>query len=277
MRIAALTMVRNDDFFLERWIGYYGKVLGRENLYVFFDGKDQTVPEFCAGVNAELCDRKQGNVAKGDRLRAEFLSGKAAELFAKGYRMVIGTDVDEFLAVDPALGVSLTDYLSGVRHSGVSISGLGVDVGQKMPEEGELREGKFLSQRHYALLSTRYSKSTVLVRPVQWGSGFHRTRRHNFHIVPHLYLFHFGCVDYKRLEAKFSDKERIGEGWSRHFTKRIRTITLISKARVRDWDKAIRFARIVQNLIRPPYAWNKPAMFNLKITVRIPDRFRDLF
>ena len=54
MRIAALTMVRNDDFFLERWIGYYGKVLGRENLYVFFDGKDQTVPEFCAGVNAEL-------------------------------------------------------------------------------------------------------------------------------------------------------------------------------------------------------------------------------
>ena len=27
-RIAAITMVRNDDFFLSKWVGYYGRQLG---------------------------------------------------------------------------------------------------------------------------------------------------------------------------------------------------------------------------------------------------------
>ena len=40
-RIAALTMVRNDDFYLEKWVEYYGGQLGKENLYIFFDGTDQ--------------------------------------------------------------------------------------------------------------------------------------------------------------------------------------------------------------------------------------------
>jgi hypothetical protein len=28
-------MVRNDNFFLEKWISYYGKELGNNNLFVF--------------------------------------------------------------------------------------------------------------------------------------------------------------------------------------------------------------------------------------------------
>ena len=34
-RIAALTMVRNDDFFLRKWVEYYGSELGKENLYIY--------------------------------------------------------------------------------------------------------------------------------------------------------------------------------------------------------------------------------------------------
>ena len=147
---------------------------------------------------------------------------KAARLFSEGYDMVIGTDVDEFLVVDPAVGQDLICFLSTVSAGGVSISGLGVDVGQNTACEGPLAEKlPFLSQRRYALLSTRYSKSSVLTSPVEWGSGFHRTRKHNFHIVRNLYLFHFGCVDLARIEAKFSDSERVAEGWSRHFRKSI--------------------------------------------------------
>ncbi len=277
--IAALTMVRNDSFFLERWVRYYGERLGYANLYVYFDGLDQEIPPFCSGLNARAVERLAGNVAQGDRLRAGFLSGEAARLFSEGYDMVIGTDVDEFLAVDPACGLDLAGFLSSVETTGVSISGLGVDVGQntacEQPLDGNL---PFLSQRRYALLSTRYSKSSVLTAPVEWGSGFHRTRKHGFHIVKDLYLFHFGCVDLGRIEAKFSDRERVAEGWSRHFRKRIRTITVISGTRrpVR-WDLAVAFARTVQNIVRPPYAWNKPAMFNLRPVVRIPERFEGLF
>ena len=53
-KIAALTMVRNDDFYLRKWVEYYGAQLGRENLYIWFDGTDQTIGDFCAGTPEDL-------------------------------------------------------------------------------------------------------------------------------------------------------------------------------------------------------------------------------
>ncbi|MDE7508960.1 MAG: glycosyltransferase family 2 protein, partial [Muribaculaceae bacterium] len=72
-RIKAMTMVRNDRF-LEKWVSYYGGELGLENLYVFFDGTDQKIPAFCAGVNAIAIPKMQGNVVETDRQRARFMS-----------------------------------------------------------------------------------------------------------------------------------------------------------------------------------------------------------
>jgi hypothetical protein len=98
-RICAITMVRNDEFYLRKWVEYYGRELGRENLYIYFDGVDQTVPAFCEGTHVVVCEKLQGNVAQGDKRRIRFLSQRAAELF-KDYDLVIGTDADEILVVD---------------------------------------------------------------------------------------------------------------------------------------------------------------------------------
>ena len=48
-KICVLTMVRNDDFILCKWVDYYGRELGKENLYIYFDGEDQIIPDFCDG------------------------------------------------------------------------------------------------------------------------------------------------------------------------------------------------------------------------------------
>ena len=274
-KTAALTMVRSDDGFLRKWVEYYSAAFGPENLYVWFDGFDQVVPDFCSEVHTGHIEHVKADVHAGDRRRIDYLSSRAAELFSQGYELVVGTDVDEFLVVDPALGVSLPEYLSSVRTSLPSISGLGIDVGQKLSEEGTVDWSRpFLSQRRYAKLSTRYSKASVLCRPVEWGSGFHRTRKGNFHIVKDLYLFHFGCVDLDRIKSKMDDAGLTDEGWSRHLSKRAGTIRLVSTARARDWDSAVKKARFLQNAFRPPYAWNKPAMFEARIVVLIPERFR---
>lgn len=274
-KICALTMVRNDEFFLRKWVEYYSAQIGSANLYVYFDGNDQIVPDFCEGVNVCVRERVPGLVAAADRGRIDFLSSQAAELLQK-YDMVIGTDVDEFLVVDPALGVSLPDFLSQLPDR-VSYSGLGIDVGQHLGREIEIDETiSFLKQRHYARLSTRYSKSTVITKPVQWGSGFHRVRNTNFKIIKDLYLFHFGCVDMKRLEAKFSDKDKIATGWERHLKKRAKTIYDVSQRPVKSWDSWVPKSRFIQNFVRPPYAWNKPAMFNAVIIVEIPERFESI-
>lgn len=268
-------MARNDEFFLRKWVSYYGKELGMENLYVFLDGKDQPLPDWCPGVQVTVCDKIQGKVVELDRRRLEFLSDQAAKLFSR-YDMVIGTDADEFLIVDPRLGMKLAEYLSALDCRS-SVSGLGIDVGQNISCEGVIDPSRpFLSQRSYALLGTRYTKPSVMACPLRWGSGFHRIKGHNFHIAEGLYLFHFGYLDLKRIEDRFQDKDRIAGGWSRHLAKRARTISLVSRKKARDWDRWTAAARTMQTFIRPPYALNKPAMLNMDIVVKIPDRFRDI-
>lgn len=275
-KIAALTMVRNDDFYLKKWVEYYGRELGKENLYIYFDGTDQIIADFCNGTNALLHEKIGNQVIEAEKGRLKFLSDKAAELLHSGYDLVIGVDADEFIIVDPRTGKSLAEYLSE-QKIGYSLSALGLDFGQKLGEEDDISEDRpFLQQRHYAQIGTRYTKPSIVAKPCVWGSGFHRIKKHNFHIAKDLYLFHFGYFDRKRLEYRFQDQNRIDQGWGKHMVKRSRTIRYVTELKARDFDKCTKFARICQSIVRPPYAPNKPAMFELKIVVRIPERFQDI-
>lgn len=272
-KIAAITMARNDDFYLCKWVAYYGSQLGRENLYIYLDGLDQTVGDYCEGTHAQAVEKIGNQVVAAEKGRLSFLSKKAARLMADGYDLVIGVDADEFIVVDPALGLSLPEYLSRVKVKG-SLSALGLDFGQKLGEEADITEDRpFLQQRHYAQIGTRYTKPSILAQPLRWGSGFHRIKGHNFHIAKDLYLLHFGYFDLKRLEDRFRDKDRLDQGWGKHMRKRSRTIRLVTELRARDFDRWTRRSRVAQTLLRPPYAWNKPGMLGLRIVVRIPERF----
>ncbi|MCQ2156587.1 MAG: glycosyltransferase family 2 protein [Bacteroidales bacterium] len=275
-RIAALTMVRNDDFYLKKWVEYYGAELGKENLYIYFDGTDQKIAPFCEGTNAFLHEKIGNQVVAAEKGRLKFLSGKASELLAGGYDLVIGVDADEFIIVDPRTGKRLAEYLSSLRIR-TSVSALGLDFGQKLGEEDDIRPDiPFLRQRHYAQIGTRYTKPSIVAAPCLWGSGFHRIKGHNFHIAKDLYLFHFGYFDRKRLEDRFSDADRLRQGWGKHMEKRARTIRYATQLPARNFERWTRFGRICQSIVRPPYALNKPAMFELRIMVRIPERFENI-
>ncbi len=275
-RIATLTMVRNDDFFLRKWVEYYGSELGKENLYIYYDGEDQAIGDFCQGTNVFVHPKIGTQVVTAEKGRLKFLSQKAAELFAQGYDLVIGVDADEYIVVDPKLGVGLREYLSD-QSIDVCLSPLGLDFGQKLGEEDDLSmESSFLSQRHYAQIGTRYTKPSIIAQPCRWGSGFHRVKGHNFHIASDLYLLHFGYADKRLLEERLGDADRMAQGWEKHIYKRSRTIKYATEKKARDFDRWTRFARICQTWCRPPYALNKPAMFELRIIVKMPERFRNV-
>lgn len=276
-QIAALTMVRNDDFYLKRWTDYYGTELGEEHLYIYLDGKDQDLPYWCPKAHITAVDKIKGQVVSAEKERLAFLSRKAKELLKRGYDLVIGVDADEILIVDPNVGIGLKEYLSGLDIKN-SVSGLGVDVGQFLGQEDDIKDDgtPFLNQRKYARLSTRYTKPSVLAAPLQWGSGFHRIKGKNFHIDKNLFLFHFGYFDMRRIEARFADPDRRKAGWTKHIAKRSKTIKQVTKYKAKDWDRMTTLARTLQTIIRPPYAWNKPAMLGLCIIVEIPTRFRDI-
>ena len=272
-KICVITMVRNDEFNLAKWVEYYGRELGKENLYIYFDGTDQTVPDFCEGCMTELRPRNPGMVVKSEKIRLGFLSEKAAELMAKGYDVVIGTDADEYLVVDPDLGMGLREYLSSIKIKD-SVSGLGVDIGQNLNEEGVISgEIPYFQQRRYGYLCSRYTKPSVISSPVTWGSGFHRIKGHNFHIDPNLFLFHTGSIDLKMIEDRMSDNDLISTGRLKHIQKRAKTIYVVSKAKIREWDRTVKVVRWVQQHLRPVNSWNKPWNPFTKVVVRIPDRF----
>ena len=274
--IAVLTMVRNDDFFLRKWVEYYGSELGKENLYIYYDGEDQSIASFCEGTNVFSHPKIGTQVVSAEKERLRFLSEKAAELFDKGYDLVIGVDADEYIVADPKLNIGLREFLSQQKID-TSLSPLGLDFGQKLGEEGDLSmEETFLSQRHYAQIGTRYTKPSIIAKPCRWGSGFHRVKGHNFHIAQDLYLLHFGYADKKILEDRLGDKDRVAQGWEKHIYKRSRTIRYATEKKARNFDKYTRFARICQTWCRPPYALNKPAMFELRIVVKIPERFSNV-
>jgi len=201
-KICAITMARNDEFFLNRWVGYYGKILGEENLYIYLDGNDQTAPDGAGKANVFIVEKKGSHVVDAEKQRLNFLSDRAKDLLGN-YDLVIGCDADEFLPVDPKIGKTLDEYLSQIKIK-TSVSGLGLDLGQHLKFEQKLDKSKpFLQQRKYALLSARYTKTSVISKPVRWGSGFHRVRKRNFHIDKNLYLLHFGNADYDALKKPF--------------------------------------------------------------------------
>jgi hypothetical protein len=140
-RIAAITMVRGDAFYLRKWTAWYGSQLGEENLYILLDGRDQPLPDWCPKAHVIPCDRVGGGVARADKGRINLISDEAARLFADGYDLVIGTDADEMLAVDPRLGVGLAEFLSGLDVR-TAVSALGLDMGQRLGEEGDIVEDR---------------------------------------------------------------------------------------------------------------------------------------
>lgn len=268
-------MVRNDDFFTPKWIDYYSRQLGAENLFLVLDGLDQPLPSGHEEINVIRETHRSMSRLKGDKFRARLVSGIAKELF-NDYDIVIAHDIDEILVCDPNTGQNLASYLSQPFKS-ATLSALGLDVGQHIDEEQEIEPSRpFLQQRRHAHVSARYTKAVVARLPVRWGSGYHRVKGKNFFIDPNLFLFHFGMVDYKRCKNKISDSELNQRGWTQHFNRRFSLFEIIRQKKPVHGDSFFAAARKRQNLFRPFFSLNKPGMLREKPVVEIPERFREM-
>ncbi len=274
LKIAAITMARNDSFLLSRWIRYYGRELGYDHLFIYLDGEDQEIPPGTPQeVHVEKLPHRSLSRSAGDKYRIGLLTRLAHRLLREGYDLILGTDSDEFVVPDPITGLSLRDYLERYRPV-THASALGLDLGQRLGEEPPLDPDRsLLDQRRYAVLTARYTKSCILTHPLAWGSGFHRVRGHNFHILPDLYLIHVGYCDLEMVKERQGMR---GEDWGNHLSRRAKTIHFTSTRTPMDADRILRRARRLQTLFRPLFAWNKPLMPGRKRVVRLPERFRSL-
>ena len=99
---------------LARWVGYYGSLIGRENLYVLRQGHNPQVDQIAAGANI-LHQPDQADVSADRRWStlSHFTSGLTLY-----YNWVLCCAVDEIVTPDPAQGVALPDYLDALFATG---------------------------------------------------------------------------------------------------------------------------------------------------------------
>jgi hypothetical protein len=208
MKIAAVTLVRNDSFFLKKWIAYYGGQIGLENLYILCHGSDWGLPELPQQVSRLVADDYPSSRYNRNIWSARYVSDFAAFLMTQ-YDAVIRTDVDEFVVPDPASGQSLTDIVAATRELGC-VSALGTDVIQNLDTEPAFdpAKGPVLAQRRHGIVTREFSKPVIIHHPVRWSEGFHAAHSQHIKFNPNLYLFHLALFDEDIADQRIEERRK---------------------------------------------------------------------
>lgn len=274
-RVAVVSMARDAEFFVNKWVDYYGKLFGEGNLYLIIDGYDNKYPKVEDKINVIRMPHIKMGRSEGDKNRSRMVSTFARALFFR-YDVVIAHDIDEYVVLDPSEGENIKDFINKPSRY-PAVSALGIDVGQHLDLETPMDASKpFLMQRSFAELSSRYTKPVIAYKPITWGSGFHRVKGRNFHIASNLFLFHFGMADANTSRSKLEDSVRLSEGWGNHLSRRNALFYKILSGFAINGDKIFKRTRFMQSILRPIYAWNKPGSIGSGDIIKIPERFSSI-
>jgi hypothetical protein len=203
--IAALTMVRDDAFFLKAWLGYYGEMLGRENCYVVNHGRGEEVAELAKGCNVIGIpgDPHKNFDMKRWRMLNNFVMGLRCY-----YNHVIVGDVDELVVVDPELGMDLKSWLQTVPANRV-LTPLGLEVIHRIDCEGEEISGPILGPRRHVRPAPHYSKPCIVSTGTKIARGGHYAQYGKMHSPDHLYLMHLKFCDFSQYSEAMNRRNAV--------------------------------------------------------------------
>jgi hypothetical protein len=270
MKIAAVTMVFNEAVFLPIWLQHYGTAFGAENLFVIDDG---STDHSTSQAESYHCLKKR-RAAFDEEDRAALVGRLHRELL-KHYDIVIYTDVDELIVVDPKLGLTLRDYLSATDFEYRNT--VGFNVVHHVGHEAAISfDQPLFKQRKYAEFDLGYCKPLIAKVPMEWAPGFHWSGQ-----LPPLYdtnllLFHLRAMDLDIAKARLKSLQQVT--WSSNaLTKRHSVQFRFSEA---DYvarhftvtDAAAAGARSDFDFLMSVLQGEVP---QTNIFVRIPDRFAE--
>jgi hypothetical protein len=192
LRIAALTVVRDEPVMLPRWIDHYARqVGGAEHLVVVddstSDGSTDDLP--CPVIRIPPLKKTF------DSSRVRLVSGIAAGLL-ESYDAVVFTDADEFLVADPTRYATLRDLVAD-RPAAKAIGAVGLNVIHDARTEPPLDPGRpILAQRRLAKFVPLMCKPSIKTVTAAWAAASHGVRA-PYVVDPELFMFH----------AKFADRD----------------------------------------------------------------------
>ena len=186
-----MTMTRDEADMLPRWLGYYGRQFGMENLFVIDDGStDGSTDELpCTVLHMPAPPWKQTWM----RTRTDLVNGLARGLLAC-FDVVIFTDVDEFLVPDPLRYTDLSGYVNARADQDV-LAPVAVNLLHHAGLEAAFdAERPVLAQRRFVKFVPGMCKPLITRVPAPWMMGFHGIRS-PFIIDPDLLLIHLKYYD----------------------------------------------------------------------------------
>lgn len=228
MRVACLTMVWKDQYFLDLWVRYYGALFGRGALYVLSHGGEPEVAEVAQGCNIINIPRDAPD-EMFDEIRWNLLSDFASGLTRYYDRVLVG-DVDELiLSLDPTR--PLPERLAERTLGPVS-----APAGYELYPEDEAvmiaPDRPILQQCFKGVLSATYSKPGILSAPARLTAGGHGCTT-PFELLPDLALLHLRFLNtpaqVERRKARMEIAAAASEGAARE-----------ENAFLRGWRKAER-------------------------------------
>ncbi|MCI2398707.1 glycosyltransferase family 2 protein [Aliiroseovarius subalbicans] len=190
--VAVITMVRDDAFFLKKWVEYYGGMFGRENCYVVNHGRGAEVARIADGCNIIGIP---GEAHKNFDMKRWRLLNNLVHGLRSYYKHVIVGDVDELVVLDPIANKSLLRFLEQTPKNRV-LTPLGLEVVHRIDVEGDDITGPILGPRRFVRLAPHYSKPGVVSEGVKIARGGHFTQASDLYTPENLYLFHLKFCDF---------------------------------------------------------------------------------
>lgn len=206
MKVFAITVAHNEDFFLDRWEAYHGAQLGHENLFVIDHGStDLSVARLRAACPVNVLRVPRTTFSDAQRARAvAALHESLLEYFDAGFV----TDCDEFLVVDPAKFDGLRSFAQEVAAAG-SATAIGLNLVHMPDIEPPFQAHiPIMAQRRHLRFETAMCKTAFASRKGRWSGGFHGSSfepsfRDGF------YLFHLKLFDH----AWRLVRQGVSRGW----------------------------------------------------------------
>jgi hypothetical protein len=191
-KVAVVTTVRDDDFFLRKWVDYYGGFFGKEALYVINHGNQASVREIAAGCNLFPIPDHNPKSFNPRRWRTQ---NALISALRQWYEHVVVCDVDEFIVVDPDSGMDLGSWLNTLSGRTVKTA-LGFEIVHLTDREKDSVARSILGPRRHAQLNAWYSKPCIISRPAKLSRGGHYATWDKLDAPDFLFLFHMKYCDF---------------------------------------------------------------------------------
>lgn len=191
-QVAALTMVRDDSFFLQIWLRHYGRMLGLENCYIVNHGRSDAIHELAQGAN--VLGLPGTPFRNFDMKRWRLLNHVMAGLRCYYTHVIVG-DVDELVVMDPRAGETVLQVLERTAPRQI-LTPVGLEVLHRIDLEQEPVDRQVLGPRRHVRPAPHYSKPCIVSTQAKLARGGHFADHPKLEVPQDMYLMHLKYCDF---------------------------------------------------------------------------------